>query len=249
METNPRPVRRPPGYDVLWKEMIDMFRRERPLLLALCGFFLLLPTVMLYVFLPPVPQPTGDDNALLVIQAYLQQHQPEFLFHTLWVAFGQLAIAVVLAAPDKPTVGEALVRALRLFPWHVLQTIIVLLTLIGGALMLILPALYFAGRLSLCTVLLATGEGRSPFALIRRSQELTRGAGWHLSAFIVLLWLGTTLFSSAIGTISSALFAQFGKTGVAHVADATIQGMAALPWLLLWVLFQVALLRQLNPRE
>lgn len=226
--------------------MIETFRRERGLLLALAGFFLLLPTVMLYAFLPPMPQPTADDNALVVIQSYLQQHQPEFLLHTLWVAFGQLAIAVVLAAPDKPTVGEALARALRLLPWHVLQTIVVLFTLIGGALMFILPAFYFAGRLSLCTVLLASGEGRSPFVLVRRSQELTRGAGWHLAAFIVLLWLGTTLFSSAVGTISSVLFSPFGKTGVAHIADALIQGVAALPWLLLWVLFQVALLRQLS---
>lgn len=243
------PLDRPPAYEALWKEMIETFRRERSLLLAIGGFFMLLPTAMLYAFLPSMPQPAAGDDAFAMMVAYYQQHQPEFIVHALWVTFGELAMTVLLAAPDRPTVGEALVRAVRLYPWHVLQRLVVVLALIGGALMFILPALYFSGRLALCTPLLAVGEGRNPLVLMRRSQELTRGAGWHIAAFVILVWLGTTLFSSAVGTISAAMFKPFGVGGVAHVADALVQGTAMLPGLLLGALLPVVLLRQLKAAQ
>lgn len=240
------PMPRPPAYGALWADMIDLLRRERSLIFAVSGFFLLLPIVMLRVVLPPVPVTPPGENPLPLMSAYFEQHQVEFLAYYLWVGFGQLVLATLLAAPDRPSVAEALSRSGRLFGWFLLQSALTLAILMGGVFMFILPALYFAARLSLCTVLLGAGEARTPIALVRRSLEMTRGAGWHIAAFLVFVWLGSNLFASAIGTISTTIFTPFSDWAIAAVADGLVQGLAAVPGLLLGALFPVSLWRALR---
>ena len=228
--------------------MIATFGRERPLLLAISGIFLLLPMAMLLVFAPP-PAPAQGQDGFQAMIAYYQSNQLEYLLVYFWISFGQFAIATVLAAPDRPSVGEALRRCVGLLPWFLLIKVAVLLITMAGFMMLIVPALYFSARLAPSLVLLGTGEAKTPAALITPSVEMTRGAGWHIAAFMVLLWIGTSLFATAIGTISSALFTPLKSSHVALVADALIQSAANVPSQLLSILFAVSLWRMLKDRD
>jgi len=226
--------------------MMTTWRRERQAIVGIGGFFLFLPMVMLLVLLPPAPQPVAGQSLLPVLTAYFEQYKLEFIFTNIWVGFGELVVATLLTGPDRPSVGDALRRSGQLFGWYLLQRMIVLMILFGGALMFVLPAIYLAARLSLCTVVIGAGEAKTPIDVIRRSLALTHGAGLHIAILMVLIWLGSNLFAQSMSGVLAAIFAPVADWAVASLANALLQGLVSMPAMLLPVLFAVSLWRALR---
>ena len=99
-------------------------------------------------------------------------------------------------AAGAPAVGaiSALWLAVRRLPWLVLGSVLTLLLVGGGLVLLLIPGLYWWGRVQLWLVPVLAEGAHAPRA-IGRSWELTRGHWWRVSTLVsiplTVLWLGS----------------------------------------------------------
>jgi hypothetical protein len=112
-----------------------------------------------------------------------------------------LLLAAIMVAPlalaaGAPAVGaiSALWLAVRRLPWLVLGSVLTLLLVGGGLVLLLIPGLYWWGRVQLWLVPVLAEGAHAPRA-IGRSWELTRGHWWRVSTLVsiplTVLWLGS----------------------------------------------------------
>lgn len=175
----------------------ESFRRERALLLAVGAPFLFLPVFALQLLGDPVPVPVSATQAWLDrASAWAEANMLWHLLAELVVIYGTAVLALLLAAPSRPTVGEALTRALFLLPRFGLAALLVSLPVGLGLYLLILPGLYLQGRLALVPLLIAA-EPVSAAGALARSWRLTAPAGVALWGAVVALfavqWLGAAM--------------------------------------------------------
>ncbi|MFX5760783.1 hypothetical protein ABTE44_18820, partial [Acinetobacter baumannii] len=90
--------------------------------------------------------------------------------------FGALAITVFVMDRARPSVAEAMARALRLFPVYVVLSAGVAIVAFLGMLALVVPGLWIAGRAMLIAPSLVE-EGTQPPGPVMQSLRLTRGNG------------------------------------------------------------------------
>lgn len=135
-----------------WSRAIEWVRTHIGIVLPLAGVFVLIPSLALFWF-------TGDLQAAL--EAKVQSKSPErvigdvmglmgqlyglVLLTSLVQSIGTMAMTVVFADRSRPTVGEAISRALRCLPTVIGVTLIALLVFVGVALVVALVIGLIAG--------------------------------------------------------------------------------------------------------
>jgi hypothetical protein len=175
----------------------SLFRRERSLLIAAGAPFLFLPpfAVQLLVDGPPLPfdatQEWMDKAA-----AWAGANGHWYLLADVVVLYGMGLLALLLAAPERPNVAQALPRALRLLPRFLLAGMLVELAVRTGMFLLILPGLYLQARLALVPLLIAS-EPLSATRAIGESWRRTAPLAWPMFGAVVALfalqWLGAAM--------------------------------------------------------
>ena len=85
------------------------------------------------------------------------------------------------------SVGGAIAFGAALLPFYFLLSLISGLMFIVGLVLLIVPALYLAGRLCTAGPILVAESSCNPIAAIARSFEITKGQGWALFGLIFLV--------------------------------------------------------------
>lgn len=189
-----------------WNDAKAMVSRDRDVLSAVAGMFLLVPMIVSGWLLPD-PRPLAEGatvSDLLAAQiAFFGDNAPVILTSGLFVTFGTLTMLVLLVHPSRPVVADALRLALRLLPLYLLANLLQSLAVFGGFMLFILPGVYLVARLICIAPVLAAEEERGPMALLMRSWAITRGSGLR-----ILLMLGSILLVAMI--VSSALSAVVG---------------------------------------
>lgn len=193
---------------------------NRDVLIALAGVFFFLPTLLSGVFLADVQAAMmaslENEQAL---QLVMRQNMGTILAFSvggmLVQGVGYLAIMALLSGQGRPTVGEAIMAALRALPCLIGATVLYFaglfaLTLVvslvlgvlagvsgaGGlvatlvAAILILAMAYTSIRLSLLTPVIVREGVSNPIHALKRSWDLTKGNALRLFGFFVLLFLG-----------------------------------------------------------
>lgn len=197
------------SYTDWWNDIVAIGRANASILVALAGAFVFLPALLAAFVAVPFVQPGQGAEPAEIIAAYSQYFSDNWLPQLALIllsTLAQLLIYIVLLDARRPAVGEAFRIALPLFVPFFLTNILASLILVGGGILLFVPALYLIGRVMLSGAAFVAGGSANPFAAISRSFALTKGQGWRIFFFVFLLFLVAIVIQLAIqGTLGSAL--------------------------------------------
>lgn len=235
-----------------------LWRRDRALLIPLAGLFLFVPTYARLLLVPDMPmQAAGDASQEAMIAwtraaaAWATRYGAWYLIPPLLALFATLAASALYVARERPTLGVAMARGLRLLPRYVLAMVLLSLP-IGAVLMIALAApvlLYvimlpvmwlFARTMLVAPVLIAEGPVGAVGAIVR-SWHLTKGNG----AALTLIYAAASLIGPLIGSLFLRLEALGGPNPVLVAITSAAAALATVAGALALVLAQVALYARL----
>jgi hypothetical protein len=212
------------SYNAVWEDTVRLLRQHAPLLAAIAGVFLFLPTLLFAVFMPPpVPQGGDADRALQIWLDFYRAAWPWFFLQGLFSIIGTLAMLRLVFARD--TVGGALVHGLILTPFYILMSLIGAFMISFGLILLIVPGLYLLGRLAPISAVLVAENRRSPFDAIARTFALTSGHGWAIFGLVFVVAIVAAIAVGVANTLFGLVFIlaagqELGKLLAAVVASA-----------------------------
>jgi hypothetical protein len=173
-----------------------VFRREADLILRIAGALVFLPAFAVQVLcdpLPAIPAQPRDEAAMAawiaLVSAWGEDNALWYLLADLVGMVGLAAIALLLLAPEKPSVGEALRGAVRRIGRFVIANLLVAITVGLGLWVFVLPGLYFQARLIAVLPVIAAEPDRSAARAVGRSWQLTTGVSWAILGAVVALFL------------------------------------------------------------
>lgn len=206
------------SFSATWDDVVRLARPNAGVLSAIAGAFLVLPDLLLAYF---VPRPKTDDfeKGLQLLLTYFQDNWAAVLGVGLVGAVGMVAILLLLLGRDRLTVGAAIAGAPMLLAPYFLAGVLGNLIVFAGTLLLILPGLYLFGRLALAGTVVVAERRTNPIEALRRSFEITRGRGWAVLGFVLIIVLAAMLVVFAVGAVvgSLLLLAAGAKTGAVLV--------------------------------
>ncbi|MBV8971122.1 MAG: hypothetical protein JO290_02395 [Sphingomonadaceae bacterium] len=227
----------------LWRDTLADTRALLPLVWPVAGAFVLLPTVFIDLYGPPLPKTPAE----LTLRQVL----------ILLVIPGLIALVaqatVIRLALDRQrgvgrSVGEALRGSLAAWPLVIAVQALSALGIAPGVMLLILPGVYVAGRLMPALPLALDGAG--PVAAVERAWALTAGNGWRAVGFLLLLVGWSFLISAAAGiggAIVVKLFAAAGAKGIGVLVASTFDGIVAALFAIVSAVATTTVYRQLQP--
>ena len=188
-----------PRYLDVFAQAARIWRAERPVLAAVAGIFFFLPQLALLLFLP-VPDTSGlaKEASDAIVSAWIVASLPWLAGLLLAQGYGTALILTLVLDPARPTLGEAMAKALRSFPKLVLAqaimfgaiglVLLVLLVLaqvimIGGTWLLALvlvPGFYLVGRLLLTAPTVIAEPELGAVKAVTAAFDRARGRGWWL---------------------------------------------------------------------
>ena len=217
--SQPPPARPPKGssaarrFDTMkiWDEAVKALLANREVLLAVLGVFSILPNFALQM-LAPVPEPVaGQQPAQLLdrLGLYFDANWLPVMAVMAVQFFGMLVALALLGDPGRPTVSEAMRSATRAVPTFLAALVLglagsfltglipVILIGLTGSLALTQVAavigtvviLYMLVRLAFTGPAVLLGGQRNPVLALRGSFMATRGIGWQLLVFILLIFV------------------------------------------------------------
>ena len=219
-----------------WDGAMKMLAANREMVLVLAGVFFLVPYLAYALFLPEPAATAGGpeadfDAASAEILAFYSQYWWALLLLVLVQAVGSIAVLAVLGDSERPTVGDAMGRGVRLLPTQIAAQILsgfaaiapfILLVGIGAATgstaaatvlgALGVPiAIYLIVKFSMNSPAIAIERILNPLEALRRSWRLTKGNSIRLLAFFVLLLVAFVIISSILSLVIGLAFALGGE--------------------------------------
>ena len=195
----------------IWDEATGALLANRDVLVAVLGVFSILPNFTLQM-LAPVPEPVAGQQAAQMLDrlgAYFDANWAVVVAAIAVQFFGTLVTLALLADPARPTVSEAIRQAARAAPPFLAALLLaaagsfltglipVILIGLSGSLPLTQLAavlgtvviLYMLVRFAFAGPAVLLGGQRNPVLALRRSFAATRGIGWQLLMFILLIFV------------------------------------------------------------
>lgn len=192
------------------REALELWRRDRDVIVAVAGVFFFLPNFALALFLSRgdgAAQP-GDQQAMVeALQRYLVDNAHWLGLQAVAELVGIAVLLALVLDPSRPTVREALVAAFRRLPILIVAMLLVSAAKLVGLLLFVLPLLYVIGRAFLVLPVLVAEPQRRFGDAMQRAVSLTEGQVIPLLAVSGLLYFGAQLvvllLSGTAGAISS----------------------------------------------
>lgn len=241
------------SYTDWWNDVVAIVRANASILLAVVGAFVFLPTMLASftgtAFVPPEAG-ASIDEAMAALTRFVSDNALSQGLLLLVTTLGQLLLYIVLLDERRPRVGEAFRLALPLFIPFIVLNILVSLLLGIGAVFLILPALYLLGRIFLAAPAMVAEGRMNPFAAIGRSFALTRGQGWRIAIFAILVFIVAFVIQLAVTGTLGLVFALLGNAdnpySVGKLLLAALQAVFTAALSILGIAVWVALYRRLT---
>ncbi len=192
----------------LWHGIVAILRADFSRLTAVIAPFTLLVTMVVELFGPAPPTTMAGFTPRVAVLL--------LLIPSVIAAFGQLALTVLLVAPETTPRRALRTAATVLLPYLGAVLMITPATTLGLVL-LVVPGLYLFGRMMLIgTVIIA--EGLRPIEALRRSWTLTAAHGGAIlwfNALAILFIFGTSVLASGIGAALAVVLTAVGLKSVA----------------------------------
>ena len=244
------------SYNAVWDRTLALLGAHAPLIGAIAGVFIFLPSLLVGYFYP-VPQGDASDPEANVelLGTYFASTWHWQLLALLVTVVGILAILILVLDRSRPTVGAAIASATKLMPFYLLASFIVAVVVFLAAILAVLPFALLAatgitvfnllgsvaaivlfgycwGRVSIIAAV-AGLEKPTPLGMIKRTLELTRGHGWSILGLVLLILLAGGIASLAVvfvigGLLHLLLGAELAEFLVLIVGGAINSALAAL---------------------
>lgn len=229
-----------------WSDAIALLRGHAEFLLPIYGLFALVPAVAIALLLPMETSSGATAQDLLqAFQNYFASNIHWILLSGLLTAFAAATVLVTLSDPARPTVGQAMGRALALTPAFYVLTIISNIAIGMGLFLLIVPGLYLLGRLTLGHVHMAAERRMNPFWALGASWNTSRGNGWRIAFLIVLIFVVGLIAGMAAGAVLGVVGGLLGGAETARTVNIVTTTLFSTITGLLILLVQLAAYRQL----
>lgn len=195
----------------VWDEASAALLANREVLLAVMGVFVVLPVLAIAQFVP-MPQPVPGQQPELISQhwaLYFNQNWLPVLGAIVVLLLGTLTTLALLGDPQRPTVSEAIRHAARaapsflaaLFAGYMLALLSGIVPIIMFGLSGSLPVMLFGTAIGAILILyilvrfafigpiVLLGGERNPVTALRRSFVATKGIGWQMLVFLLLIYV------------------------------------------------------------
>jgi len=227
-----------------------MAKRDRDVLIGVCGLLLLVPQIALAMFVarpPALPSNAEETSAwLAAVQAWSQVYSLPVIALSIILLFGSATVLFLYLDRDRPTAQGALLQALALLPRVVLLSLLMSFPVSLGTLLLFLPGLYLQGRLLLALPLLIGKPSMGVIAAFTQSFRLTRGHGLILMGLACITVLMGDILALPFRSIGAALAgAPLANPVVAAILQVGVAAGVTIG-MVTTLLIQVALYRRLN---
>ncbi len=176
-------------YMTCWNQAMALLSANKEATIAIVGVFVFLPSLLWAYFVGEPPVPADPDDLQAAQFAFLAENAGSLMMSNLVIAFGSLSLYVLFAPNQRETVGDVLKSSLGLFLFFFIANILVAIMLFFGFLLLVIPGLYLLGRLALVPMVIADQGERNPIEAIRKNWELTKGNGWSIFFFLLIIVL------------------------------------------------------------
>ena len=211
-----------------WDRALTLLKGNKDVLAILAGLFFFLPGFAGVFFMGQEPQLTqtmSPQEMLPLMERYFESILPYLAVVSLINAVGRLAMLVLFTDRARPTVGEALKRALVGVVPYIAASLIVGVALALLALLLVVapakagaPAvsvltgplmlaigIYAMIKISLVPAVIVAESTANPLTAIRRSWRLTKGNSLRLLLFYALLLIPYVIIAALVGGLFGAI--------------------------------------------
>jgi len=237
----------------IWEEASAALLANREVLLAVMGVFAVLPVFALAQFLP-LPEPVQGQVPAQLLERwgqYFNAYWLPFLGGLLVELFGTLVALALLGDPARPTVGEAIRQAVRALPAFLISLVgahgvallagLVPVTIIAllqsllltqvAAVICTVVMLYMMVRFAFIGPIVLLGGVRNPIEVLRRSFRATKGIGWQMLVFLLLIYFAFSLvgwlIQGAFAILVSLIAGVEGGLLIGNLLGSLMQGVLA----------------------
>lgn len=193
------------SYSAIWDDAVRLLKLHGSLIVAVAGVFLLLPELLTSYFLP-MPRAKTIGQLIQLTAGYFTLNWPWLLAAGLVSAAGSITILLLLFSRGQTTVGGAIRGAMPLLIGYALASFVANAMIVAGSMLLAVPGLYLLGRLAPIGAVVVAEQRRNPVEALHRTVALTRGKGWAVCGFVVLVYLAGSLVVFATSRVIGALF-------------------------------------------
>lgn len=214
--------------NLVWDDARAMARGNRDLLSAIAGMFLLLPSIVAGQFSrmpPPLSADAPPEAALARLMDYAALNWPVLIVHSLFAAFGILAMLALLLRRERLTVAQSLQAALQVLPAYLVALIVQRLGVGFGLTLFFLPGIYLLGRLALIAPVAVVERPGNPFTILRRSAELTHSNGWRVFLMLAAIFVTATIIGIAVTSMVGVTASLLLPRALADLAVAIVSGL------------------------
>ena len=200
-----------------WNDAIQLLKQHREFLLAIAGVFVLLPTLAIGLLIP-APDTNGveDPNVLIeMMSRFFVDNGLWFILASVISGYGTLAMYQVMLGEGNRSISEILVDSLRFMPVFLIASFISSLAIFSGAMLFILPGVYFYIKFCLTAAVIVAEKTTNPLTALRRSWALTKANSIRIFFFLLVIIVTAGVIylitSGLLGTIARiALPAEIG---------------------------------------
>lgn len=267
-----------------WNEATRMLKGNSQLLVAVAGVFLVLPSLILSVFtaedtanfmaeMEMMGQGGGPEAMLGALSQFYGTMGFGLFFVALAQMLGTLAILIIFLDANRPTVGESISQAGKLFiPNLLAQLIIVLVAVVIGfavamviallvsvagetlgitiavllGIVLVVAAIWISFRLILTSPVIAAEKETNPITALKRSFGLTKGNSLRIFGLVLLVAIIAGILYAIIGGIMGVIFTAILPTTGALVASGAVEAVLSGVLSVLLLAVYAAIYRQLT---
>ena len=214
-----------------WRDVVNLVKSQQSLVILIAGLFVFLPNLAMGWFTPAPPVvPTGADiNTLLdVMGDYYRQVMPWMLLLTVVATIGTLGLFHLWVAPRATSVGAALGRSVAMTPGYLLATLLTAIPIGVGIFLFVVPGLYLFARLSQVGPAMVARDSANPVTGIAQSWAITRGNGWRIVGFLVLVMLiAVILYAISTAAVGALLGVLMPASGAQWVLTPIVSALTA----------------------
>ena len=233
----------------VWNDAVDMLKNHKEAALAIASVFIFLPSWVFAYFVgdPDMAGATTNDQQLAILVDYFRENWLMILMNAVITSFGSLSFFVVLTHNNIGSIGNALKKALIIFPIFFIVSIITNFLTGLGIFALLIGALYLTGRFSTVAGVVAAESERGIFGSIQYAWKLTGNVGWMAFLMLFVVAIVGFVVSTVIELVFGLVFNLIGGTTASLLSTGLGSALGAILSLLIGAIM-IAIYRHLKPQ-